>query len=114
MNITFRVVLDNIGYNVGTEVANLGNLALRWRKMIEVDGVVKATEPHRCEIGPLDDVDATLDMIYAHLASMGYEATDKADDIALIKWNVARYMTSEVIAAAMDVALARKLAEANG
>lgn len=99
-NIQMRAEIDLIGYNVGQETADLGNLAIRWRKVVWLNGAVVATEPHRVELTPLADVDETLAQCHAHIELMGYELTNKDDDIELVKLNVKRYMTPAVVKAA--------------
>lgn len=109
-----RAEIDSVGYDVGNDLAKSGDLAVRWKKLTYRNGDLMSTGYHRTVLTPLTDIDATMDAVRVDLEKQGFICDKFDDDIALVKLLADRYMTPEVIAAAMDVALARKLAEANG
>lgn len=79
--IVKRVELDNIGFDVGNDPVKQGQIALRWRKLIFVDDVLVASEPHR--VGePIDvdtDVDDLLERVALDLERQGFGRPPETD-----------------------------------
>jgi hypothetical protein len=99
--VTQRSELDMTGYNVGEDIAQQGELALRWRKMLYVSGKLKVTEYHRRVLNPGDDVAAVLADVEADLYQQGYpwDARVINLDKGIIGTLVEKIWTPEIVAA---------------
>lgn len=98
MEVTKRVELDMIGFDVGNDPSKQGEIALRWRKMIYAGNDLLATEYHRSNLNPLSDVSATLEAVYDDLEAQGYGRPPDTD-MPYINAVTSLAWTDEVVAA---------------
>jgi hypothetical protein len=110
MTVLKRAELDMIGFNVSNDPAKQGVIALRWRKLTYVDGVLAATDYHRSEVDVDTDLDATLGAVADDIEGQGYTrppSTDRAyiDASTNLAW------TPEVRAAVAADRAAKRAAE---
>lgn len=90
--------IDNTGYNVGQDVADHGEIAIRWAKLTYLDGILVGRDNHRTILHPDSDIDGTLDQVDSQLESEGYGRMPD-EDREFIHGLADRFWTAEIVAA---------------
>lgn len=110
--VTQRAEIDLTGYNVSSDPATQGEIALRWAKLTYIDTRLISRENHRDVIWPETDIDARMAEVDAHLTELGFTWDTKAEDIVLVKSLAQQIWTPEVVAARKVYLAAQAAAEA--
>jgi hypothetical protein len=85
-NITFRAEIDLTGFDVSDDPARQGNIEIRWRLLMLVDGVAQDNvKLHRDLISSEVDLEARFILQRAHLAERGYNWDSYDMDLALLQ-----------------------------
>lgn len=101
---------DNIGFDVGDDLAGHARIAVRFAKLTyDDDGKLLAREPHRTELTP--DSDMGLSDVQRGLKDMGFEPLP-AEDIAKVKAFADLHWTPEIRTAHADKIKAIQAADA--
>lgn len=109
--VTKRAEIDSVGYDVGEDLAQYGNLSIRWAKLTHVDGVLVSRENHRAFLETGADPAAMIAAVNRDLESMGF-GTMPAVDTTLVNAATSILWTPDVLKAASDKEAARQAAEA--
>lgn len=92
MTIQRMTVLDQI------ECTGAGVVQIRFNKLLLENGVVLASQYHRCSLAPGENVDAVIAVVNAHLEQMGAAKVEDSE-WGRVRKVVAAYHTPELIAA---------------